>query len=129
MAATLLVVLGAALGGVLVGHGSTDKPAQPFVLDKAQAAQSIARSERALHEARAQLHSARPDIEAYAADHANSYLGMTAAGLRAQYHRRLTGIEIVYASRSYYCALSSVDGYVVMQSSPGGPIVAGGCAP
>jgi len=128
-AATLLAVLGIAFGVLLVfGH---DKAARPFVLDKAhaaQAAQNIARGERELREARAQLRSARPDIETYAADHGKSYLGMTTARLRAQSKRPLTGIEIVYASRLDYCAESTVDGYGVMQSRPSGPIVEGACA-
>jgi type II secretory pathway pseudopilin PulG len=129
LAATLLVVLGVVGGGLLLaGHV---KPARPFVLDKtqaAQAAQNLAIARRALQAARVQLRAALPEIEAYASDHGNSYLGMTTARLRAQSKRQLTGIEIVYADRSDYCAESSVDGYGVIQSRPGGPIVEGGCA-
>jgi hypothetical protein len=132
LAATLLVVLGAAFGCMFVArHGTTDKPAHSFVLDKAhaaQAAQNLAIGQRALRAARSQLRAALPELEAYAADHGNSYLGMTTARLRAQSTRPLSGIEIVYASRSDYCAESSADGYGVMQLNPGGPIVAGGCA-
>ena len=78
--------------------------------------------------AQANVRSAVPGIEAYAADH-NGYVGVTLGKLQASY---AAGIKnIVFSSTAptatTYCIESTVGAYTFFKNGPGSDIQAGNC--
>jgi type IV pilus assembly protein PilA len=57
--------------------------------------------------AQANVRAALPGVEAYYADHASGYVGLTSAVLKASYDAGIKGVQVVRATSSSYC----INGY------------------
>src|SRR5664279_3696958 len=135
----LYLFLAVGLAGALValaavslfGHSSTVTRTRTVMLvgsPDANAAFSPAELAQALSTAQANVRSAIPAIEAYAADHDNSYVGASLSELRDTYDDSLEGFAVVRTSQFGYCIESNVNGQVVSKDGPSAEIVGGGCA-
>ena len=78
--------------------------------------------------AQANVRSAVPGIEAYAADH-NGYVGVTLAGLQASYDAGIKNITFgaTAPSATTYCIQSTVGAYTFFKNGPGADILSGVC--
>ena len=78
--------------------------------------------------AQANVRSAVPGIEAYAADH-NGYVGVTLAGLQASYDAGIRNIvfSATAPTATTYCISSTVGAYTFFKNGPGSDIQSGTC--
>ena len=78
--------------------------------------------------AQANVRSAVPGVEAYAADN-NGYLGVTLAALQASYDAGIKNITFgsVAPTATTYCIQSTVGTYTFFKAGPGADIVSGSC--
>jgi type IV pilus assembly protein PilA len=78
--------------------------------------------------AQANVRSAVPGIEAYAADH-NGYTGSTLAKLQASYDAGIKNIifSATAPTSTTYCISSTVGAYTFFKNGPGADIVSGPC--
>ena len=78
--------------------------------------------------AQANVRSAVPGIEAYAADH-NGYTGLTLAKLQASYDAGIKNIvfSATAPTATTYCISSTVGAYTFFKDGPGADIVPGSC--
>ena len=72
--------------------------------------------------AQANVRSAVPGVEAYAADH-NGYLAVTLAKLQASYDAGIKNVSIYNVSSTTYCLSSTVGSRVWYKKGPSGDIV------
>jgi type IV pilus assembly protein PilA len=78
--------------------------------------------------AQANVRAAVPGMEAYNADHATGYVGITLAKLRASYDAGINNVTIRAASQGGYCIENTSPGTVTYhKSGPAGDINAGAC--
>ena len=78
--------------------------------------------------AQANVRAAVPGMEAFNADHATGYTGVTLTKLQASYDAGIKNIKISVANGTAYCIVNTVPGTVKYhKSGPSGDIKAGGC--
>jgi len=78
--------------------------------------------------AQANVRAAVPGMEAYNADHATGYAGVTTAKLQASYDAGIKNIKISVATLGGYCIRNTTPGTVTYhKSGPSGDITPGGC--
>ena len=78
--------------------------------------------------AQANVRSAVPGVEAYAADH-NGYVGVTLAKLQASYDAGIKNITFsaTAPTATTYCIQSTVGAYTFFKDGPGADIPSGSC--
>jgi Tfp pilus assembly protein PilE len=78
--------------------------------------------------AQANVRSAVPGVEAYAADH-NGYLGVDLGKLQASYDAGIKNITFgpTAPTATTYCIQSTVGAYTFFKNGPGADIVTGSC--
>jgi hypothetical protein len=78
--------------------------------------------------AQANVRAAVPGMEAFNADHATGYVGVTLAKLRASYDAGISNVTIRAASQGGYCLENTSPGTVTYhKSGPSGDIKCGAC--
>src|ERR1041385_1471460 len=78
--------------------------------------------------AQANVRAAVPGMEAFNADHASGYTGVTLTKLQQSYDAGIKNIKIVRANNTSYCIQNTVPGTVQYhKSGPSGDIKTGGC--
>ena len=78
--------------------------------------------------AQANVRAAVPGMEAYNADHATGYTGVTLTKLQGSYDAGIKNIKISVANSQAYCIVNTVPGTVKYhKSGPSGDITSGGC--
>ena len=78
--------------------------------------------------AQANVRAAVPGMEAYNADHATGYAGVTLTKLQASYDAAIKNIAIVRANKTSYCIQNTKPGTVTYKKGgPNGDIVSGAC--
>jgi type IV pilus assembly protein PilA len=78
--------------------------------------------------AQANVRAAVPGMEAFNADHATGYVGVTLAKLRASYDAGINNVTIRAASQGGYCLENTSPGTVTYhKSGPSGDIKSGAC--
>ena len=78
--------------------------------------------------AQANVRAAVPGMEAFNADHATGYVGVTLTKLQQSYDAGIKNIKISVATLSGYCVRNTVPGTVTYhKSGPSGDIASGGC--
>jgi type IV pilus assembly protein PilA len=78
--------------------------------------------------AQANVRAAVPGMEAFNADHASGYTGVTTAKLQASYDAGIKNIKISGANNTTYCIRNTVPGTVQYhKSGPGADIKLGYC--
>jgi prepilin-type N-terminal cleavage/methylation domain-containing protein len=77
--------------------------------------------------AQANVQAAISGIEAYAADHAAGYTGVTSAALQASYDAGIKNIQIESANSTTYCVDSTVGNSTYHKNGPSAAIVTGSC--
>jgi type IV pilus assembly protein PilA len=77
--------------------------------------------------AQANVRAAISGIEAYAADHATGYTGVTSAALQASYDAGIKNINIKTANQTTYCVESTVGNAVYNKNGPSAAITSGAC--
>ncbi len=78
--------------------------------------------------AQANVRAAVPGMEAFNADHATGYAGVTLTKLQQSYDAGIKNIKISVATLSGYCIRNTVPGTVTYhKSGPSGDIKTGGC--
>ena len=78
--------------------------------------------------AQANVRAAVPGVEAYNADHATGYVGVTLTKLQASYDAGIKNIKISVATLGGYCLRNTVPGTATYhKSGPSGDIKTGGC--
>jgi type IV pilus assembly protein PilA len=78
--------------------------------------------------AQANVRAAVPGMEAYNADHATGYTGVTLTKLQGSYDAGIKNIKISVANGTAYCIVNTVPGTVQYhKSGPSGDIKSGGC--
>ena len=77
--------------------------------------------------AQADVRAALPGVEAFYADHASGYVGLTSAVLRASYDPGIKNVQVVRASTSSYCVASTVGQFTYKKAGPTVDITSGGC--
>ena len=78
--------------------------------------------------AKANVRAAVPGLEAWAADHASGYTGVTLAKLQASYDAGIKGISVMAASQSTYCVKNIEPAApVYYKNGPGGTITTTAC--
>ncbi len=77
--------------------------------------------------ARMNIRTAVPAIESYRADN-GTYVGMTLAGLKAQYSPGIQGISIVSAGAAAYCVSATSEGRTWYLQGPGGDLTQTACS-
>ncbi len=78
--------------------------------------------------AQANVRAAVPGMEAYNADHASGYTGVTLAKLQASYDAGIKNISIVRANNTSYCIENTKPGTVTYsKGGPNGDIVKADC--
>jgi hypothetical protein len=75
----------------------------------------------------ANLRSAIPAMEAYAADHGDTYAGATLEELQRGYDETLSGFEVVSSDAVTYCVQSTVGTASAFKAGPGADIQLGVC--
>ena len=78
--------------------------------------------------AQANVRAAISGIEAYSADHATGYTGVTSVLLQQSYDAGIKNINIVSATQTTYCVESTVGASTYNKNGPGAPIVSGACS-
>ena len=78
--------------------------------------------------AKANVRAAVPGMEAFNADHATGYKGVTLTILKASYDQGIKNVKIVRANATTYCIENTLPGTVVYhKSGPSGAINPGTC--
>ena len=78
--------------------------------------------------AKANVRAAVPGMEAFNADHATGYAGVTLTKLQQSYDAGIKNIKISVATLGGYCIRNTVPGTVTYhKSGPSGDISSGGC--
>ena len=78
--------------------------------------------------AQANVRAAVPGMEAYNADHATGYSGVTTVKLQASYDAGIKNIKISVATLGGYCIRNTIPGTATYhKSGPSGDIKSGGC--
>src|SRR5438105_7283971 len=78
--------------------------------------------------AQANVRAAVPGMEAYNADHATGYVGVTLTKLQASYDAGIKNIKISVATLGGYCLRNTIPGTATYhKSGPSGDIKTGGC--
>jgi type IV pilus assembly protein PilA len=77
--------------------------------------------------AQADVRAALPGVEAFYADHASGYVGLTSAVLRASYDPGIKNVQVVRASTSSYCVASTVGQFTYKKAGPTVDITSGTC--
>jgi type IV pilus assembly protein PilA len=78
--------------------------------------------------AQANVRAAVPGMEAFNADHATGYAGVTLTVLQASYDAAIKNIAIVRANKTSYCIQNTKPGTVTYKKGgPNGDIVSGAC--
>ena len=78
--------------------------------------------------AQANIRAAVPGMEAFNADHASAYSGVTLTKLQASYDAGIKNISIVRATNTSYCIQNTVPGTVTYhKGGPSSGIVSGIC--
>ena len=77
--------------------------------------------------AQANVRAAVPGMEAFAADHAAGYTGVTSAVLQASYDAGIKNILVKSATATTYCVESTVGNSVYKKAGPGAAITSGAC--
>jgi type IV pilus assembly protein PilA len=78
--------------------------------------------------AQANVRAAVPGMEAFNADHATGYVGVTLAKLRASYDAGINNVTVRAASQGGYCLENTSPGTVTYhKSGPSGDIKSGSC--
>jgi prepilin-type N-terminal cleavage/methylation domain-containing protein len=77
--------------------------------------------------AQANVRASISGIEAFAADHATGYTGVTSAILQASYDAGIKNIDIKAATLTSYCVESTVGASTYFKAGPSAAIVAGSC--
>jgi type IV pilus assembly protein PilA len=78
--------------------------------------------------AQANVRAAVPGMEAYNADHASGYTGVTLAKLQASYDAGIKNINVVRANNTSYCIQNTSPGTVTYsKGGPNGDIVKAAC--
>ena len=78
--------------------------------------------------AQANVRAAVPGMEAFNADHATGYVGVTLAKLRASYDAGINNVTVRVASQGGYCIENTSPGTVTYhKSGPSGDIRSGAC--
>jgi type IV pilus assembly protein PilA len=78
--------------------------------------------------AQANVRAAVPGMEAYNADHATGYTGVTLTKLQGSYDAGIKNIKISVANATAYCIVNTLPGTVQYhKSGPSGDIKSGGC--
>jgi len=78
--------------------------------------------------AQANVRAAVPGMEAFNADHATGYAGVTLTKLQQSYDAGIKNVKISVATLSGYCIRNTVPGTVTYhKSGPSGDISTGGC--
>ena len=78
--------------------------------------------------AKANVRAAVPGLEAFNADHATGYKGVTLTILQASYDQGIKNVAIKRANATTYCVQNTVPGTVTYHKvGPSGDIVAGTC--
>jgi type IV pilus assembly protein PilA len=72
--------------------------------------------------AKANVRAAVPGVEAYNADHATGYTGVTLTKLQASYDAGIKNVSIFNAGTTTYCLKSQVGTKVWYKGGPGGDI-------
>ncbi|HXZ56018.1 MAG TPA: hypothetical protein VEG40_00365, partial [Gaiellaceae bacterium] len=76
----------------------------------------------------ANVRAAVPGMEAFNADHATGYTGVTLTKLQQSYDAGIKNVKISVATLSGYCIRNTVPGTVTYhKSGPSGDISTGGC--
>ena len=78
--------------------------------------------------AKANIRAAVPGMEAFNADHASAYTGVTLTKLQASYDAGIKNISIVRANNTSYCIQNTVPTTVTYhKGGPSGDIISGVC--
>ena len=78
--------------------------------------------------AQANVRAAVPGMEAYNADHATGYVGVTLTKLQQSYDAGIKNVKISVATLGGYCIRNTVPGTATYhKSGPSGDIKSGGC--
>jgi type IV pilus assembly protein PilA len=77
--------------------------------------------------AQANVRASLPGVEAYYADHASGYVGLTSAVLRASYDPGIKGVQVVRATTASYCVQSTVGQFTYKKGGPTVDIGSGAC--
>ena len=78
--------------------------------------------------AQANVRAAVPGMEAFNADHATGYTGVTLTKLQGSYDAGIKNIKISVANSQAYCIVNTLPGTVKYhKSGPSGDITLGGC--
>jgi type IV pilus assembly protein PilA len=77
--------------------------------------------------AQANVRASIPGMEAYAADHASSYVGATSAILQASYDAGIKHIVVKSTAATTYCVESTVGQSTYKKAGPSADIVSGTC--
>ena len=78
--------------------------------------------------AQANVRAAVPGMEAFNADHATGYVGVTLTKLQASYDAGIKNIKISVATLGGYCIRNTIPGTATYhKSGPSGDIKSGGC--
>ena len=77
--------------------------------------------------AEANVRASISGIEAYAADHAGGYTGVTSALLQASYDAGIKHINIISATATTYCVQSTVGQATYNKNGPSTDIASGAC--
>src|SRR5881392_2608621 len=78
--------------------------------------------------AQANVRAAVPGTEAYNADHATGYSGVTTVKLQGSYDAGIKNIKISVANATLYCIRNTTPGTVTYhKTGPSGDIKSGGC--
>jgi type IV pilus assembly protein PilA len=86
------------------------------------------RSRANVSAAKANVRAAVPGLEAFNADHATGYKGVTLTILQASYDQGIKNVAIKRANATTYCVQNTVPGTVTYHKvGPSGDIVAGTC--
>ena len=86
------------------------------------------RSRANVSAAKANVRAAVPGLEAFNADHATGYKGVTLTILQASYDQGIKNVAIKRANATTYCVQNTVPGTVTYHKvGPSGDIVSGSC--
>ena len=86
------------------------------------------RSRANVSAAKANVRAAVPGMEAFNADHATGYKGVTLTILKASYDQGIKNVKIVRANATTYCVENTVPGTVSYHKvGPSGDIISGTC--
>ena len=77
--------------------------------------------------AQANVRAAVPGMEAFNADHATGYTGVTLTKLQGSYDAGIKNVQVVRASTASYCIQSTVGQAIYKKGGPAADITSGAC--